>query len=220
MDPSGRLWAGTLNGIIRVSADGLIDTLATAAYNAEKHDVRSLVARRDGSVWVAIGDGQILSFAKDASSASRITTGDRKLLPETNALYETDDGVVFGGCRDGLLWRAVTRNGRATIAPLNHDFTSISFIMSTPDKQLWVTSDSDGVMRLDLAAPDHRAVITRSNGLLTNAVHRVMRDAEGNLWFAQSGGASRLRANYLAFANYPASTPAGRALLLPEASTA
>jgi signal transduction histidine kinase/ligand-binding sensor domain-containing protein len=216
LDPDGRVWVGTLDGIIRIKPNGDIDSLSTQIKGASYHDVRTLLARRDGSAWVAIGGGSILSFAKDATSPVRVTD-DGALRQETNALYETEDGVVFGGCRDGLLWRAEVRDGHWTIVPVNHDFASnIACIMSTPARQLWVTSDGNGVMRLDLAALDHRVIISRANGLLSDAVHRLTRDAEGNLWFAQSGGVSRLRANYQAFSNYTASARTGTALPSPS----
>jgi signal transduction histidine kinase/ligand-binding sensor domain-containing protein len=215
VDPAGRLWVGTNDGIIRIAPDGRVDTLSTMIKGATNHDVRSLVARRDGSVWVAIGGGSILLFPKDATSPVRVTTDP---LAETNALYENEDGVLFGGCRDGLLWRAEARGGGWAVVSVNHDFKSnIACILGTPEKKLWVASEGDGVMRIDPAAPDRRDIFSRANGLLSDTVHRVMRDAEGNLWFAQSGGASRLRANFTAFTNYPASTQA-RAALLPSAS--
>lgn len=215
LDGSGRLWVGTPNrGVIRIAGDGGLDTLSTELRKGEQHDVRSLAARRDGSVWVALGGGQILSFSKDGKAAR--VTRDGEPRPDTNALHETEDGVVFGGCRDGSLWRAVERGGRATIEPLIHTFKSnISCIMSTPEKQLWVTSEGNGAMRLPLNALDKPVVITRANGLIGDAVHRVMRDAEGNLWFAQSGGVSRLRASYMAFANYPSSREGVAGILPP-----
>ncbi|HET6347633.1 MAG TPA: two-component regulator propeller domain-containing protein [Candidatus Krumholzibacteria bacterium] len=217
VDPSGRLWVGTVGGIVRIQPDGGIDSLSTEVKGAANHDVRSLVARRDGSVWVAIGGGLILSFAKDSTTPVRVTTGDNTLT-ETNALYETPDGVLYGGCRDGLLWRAEERGGHPAIVPVNHDLASnIGGIMSTPDDELWVASEGTGVMRVNLAAPDHRVIIARANGLLSDTVHRILRDAEGNLWFAQSGGASRLRANYRAFTNYPTAAQGG---ILPAPITA
>lgn len=216
-DASGRVLVGTLDsGVIRIDPKGSIDTLSTEITRGEKHDVRSLVARRDGSIWVALGGGQLVAFPKDSTSPIRIAKDEGGSQRDTNALHETEDGVVFGGCRDGLVWRAEERGGRWTIVPVNHDFASnIACIMSTPDKKLWVASEGDGVMRLELAALDHHVTMARANGLLSDAVHRVMRDAEGNLWFAQSGGASRLRANYSAFSNYHSSMPEVAGLLPP-----
>jgi len=216
LDTNGRLWIGTLdNGVIRAGSDGL-DTLSTELRKGEQHDVRSLVARRDGSVWVALGGGQIISFSNDGKP-TRITTADAP-LPDTNAMHETAGGVVFGGRRDGSLWRAQARGTGWTLVAVNHELASnISCIMSTPDDRLWVASEGSGVMRVDLDAPARRMLITHANGLLGDVVHRAIRDTEGNLWFAQSGGVSRLRANYAAFVNYPGSTRE-RAALLPPAS--
>lgn len=211
LDGSGRLWVGTPNsGVIRINGDGGLDTLSTELRKGEQHDVRSLAARRDGSVWVALGGGQILSFSNDGKG-TRVTR-DGEPRPDTNAMHESEGGVVFGGCRDGSLWRADEQG----FADVNHIFkANISCIMSTPEKQLWVTSEGNGVMRLPLDALDKPIVITRSNGLIGDAVHNVMRDAEGNLWFAQSGGVSRLRASYMAFANYPATREDAAGLLPP-----
>jgi signal transduction histidine kinase/ligand-binding sensor domain-containing protein len=216
VDASGRLWAGTIDrGIIRVSPGGEVDTLhAGVRGEGASPSVRSLVARRDGSVWASITGGELRVFADDATPPLRVTREDGAPAVNVNALHETADGVLFGGCRDGLVWRAESRGERFTTVPVNHDLTqNIECITSTPDGRLWVASQGDGVIRLDLATPDRRVLITRANGLLSNAVHRVMRDAEGNLWFAQSGGASRLRANYAAFSNYTATARDGRAVL-------
>jgi signal transduction histidine kinase/ligand-binding sensor domain-containing protein len=215
VDQSGRLWVGTLDaGVIRVTPDGAVDTLSTELRKGEQHDIRSLAARRDGSVWVALGGGQILSFPKNGAPARLTKEGEPH--PDTNALHETADGIMFGGCRDGSLWRGEERGGRVIITSVNHTFKSnIECITSTPENEVWVASESDGALRFPFDAVDRPVVITRANGLIADAVHRIMRDAEGNLWFAQSGGVSRLRANYHAFANYHASTPDVPRLLPP-----
>ena len=214
VDQSGRLWVGTVDiGVIRVAADGAIDTLSTELRKGEQHDVHALAVRGDGSVWASLGGGQVLSFPGQGGPVR--VTGAGEPHPDTNSLHETADGIMFGGCRDGSLWRAEERDGHATIVSVNHVFkSSIECIMSTLEKEVWVASEGDGVMRLRLDALDAPVVISRANGLIGDAVHRVIRDSEGNLWFAQSGGVSRLRANYQAFLNYPASTPE-RVTLLP-----
>jgi signal transduction histidine kinase/ligand-binding sensor domain-containing protein len=216
LDASGRLWAGTLDaGIIRFGTNGDVDTLSMSVIATDKHDVRSLLARHDGSMWAALGGGQLVAFAKDSATPVQILKGEGGSQQDINSMHETADGVVFGGCRDGSLWRAEERDGKWVITPLGNELHSnIACITSTPKHELWVGSEGGGVMRLALDALDKRTIISRANGLLSDTVHRIMRDAEGNLWFAQSGGASRLRANYLAFANYTASR-AGSAALLP-----
>jgi len=205
-DPDGRVWVGTPgSGIIRFDPDGGVDTLNTDVRPGEKHEVRSVLCRSDGSTWVALGGGQILAFAAGATAAVRITGDD--VRQDTSAMHETADGVLFGGCRDGTLWRADMRDGRWSLVSVNHELASnIAYITSTPDHRLYVASEGNGAMRMNLPALDQRIFVSRAAGLLSDAVHRVTLDAEGNLWFAQSGGVSRLRANYTAFSNYSTST--------------
>jgi signal transduction histidine kinase/ligand-binding sensor domain-containing protein len=94
--------------------------------------------------------------------------------------------------------------------------SNIAAIRATSGSTLWVASEGAGMMRLDPARPEAAVVITRSNGLLSDNVHHLLEDNEGTLWIAQSGGVSKLRANYGAFLSYTATSRAGEQPVLPS----
>src|SRR5690606_39971760 len=56
-----------------------------------------------------------------------------------------------------------------------------------------VSSVGGGVAEVDPADPDHVTRYSRLNGMIDDQVWSVMEDREGNVWFGQNGGLSRLR---------------------------
>lgn len=214
VDPSGRVWAGTIDtGIVRI-ADVVVDTLRTDVTGDGKNAVvRAIVARRDGSVWASIVGGDLLVFEKDAPSPQVIPAPSPG--QNVNVLYEGKDGVLRGGCFDGLLFHIDESGGQHTVVADSRALApDIMSILMTAEGDLWATSEGGGAMRLSRDQPP--LLVTRTTGLISETVHRVMQDAEGNLWFAQSGGVSRLRTNYRAFANYTATARAGESGFLPS----
>ena len=66
-------------------------------------------------------------------------------------------------------------------------------------RHVWAASLGTGAVRIDRSDPAQRLVVTRANGLLGETLWTILEDREGNLWFGQNGGASRLRKGYGAF---------------------
>ncbi len=225
-DNQGRVWAGTSSaGIIRyrVTGDGdslqaECDTLSTDIHHEGKNaTVRSIVARRDGSVWTAIGAGIILVFAPGVDQPAVISQTSGLPQQSITLLYESPSGALWGGCRSGLVFRLDESGGARQTVVVSEALTSpIGGMLAAPDSSLWIASEGSGVLKLDLADPSHARHITRAHGLLSDNVYFVRRDLEGSLWFAQSGGVSKLRANYDAFVNYTAASSAEVPSALPS----
>ena len=103
LDPSGRLWVGTNNlGILRIAPNGTdIDTLSIDVRGeGTSPGVRSLVARRDGSVWAAVTGAsdprwhEILVFGKDETKPVRVSGQHGVPSENVNAMHETAEGVL------------------------------------------------------------------------------------------------------------------------------
>lgn len=225
-DTRGYVWAGTsATGIVRylVESGGdtiraMCDTLGTDVHGDGKNaSVRSIAARRDGAVWVAIGGGNLLAF-QEGLDLPTITSQESGLPTESvTVLYESPAGVLWGGCRSGMLWRLEDAGETRRVVTVSQRLTAnVGGILATSDTTLWVASEGAGVMMLDPAHPDDALLTTRANGLLSDNVHHVLRDREGSLWFSQSGGASKLRANYEAFRSYTAASRADVPSSLPS----
>jgi signal transduction histidine kinase/ligand-binding sensor domain-containing protein len=217
VDRAGRVWVGTAGGgVVRYRTDEqetiAADTISTDIDGDGKDaQVRSIIARRNGSVWVGVTGGDLLVFDMDSTEPDIISGG----ATTTHVLYESPSGTLWGGSRGGVVWRLEERDGDRSIVRVNDELQSdVRSLHAESGDALWAASGS-GVMRLNPQAPTEWVIYTRENGMLSDNTHQMMQDREGNLWFAQSGGVSKLRYNYRAFENLSAVSHRGEKPILP-----
>ena len=201
----GWVWVGTQEGIVRYRYVGRASArrLERRAEARPTSAVAAMLARRNGSVVVSRADGTI-------SDGTRVIA---RTQPETVALAELRDGTLWGGRVDGAVWRL--ENGQPRV--INHDLTErVVTLLATRDGDVWAASLGRGAVRIEARTPAHRLRVTRANGLLGETLWNVFEDREGNLWFGQNGGVSRLRRGYKAFHAW---TNAGTFAVLPRGDT-
>jgi signal transduction histidine kinase/DNA-binding response OmpR family regulator/ligand-binding sensor domain-containing protein len=188
-DAKGWVWVGTQEGILRYRiADGHLTTQRIDPRAAE-----CLRALRNGTMAIGFTRGGIAIFSAEGKLQSQIAT----LSPPTT-LGEMRDATLWGGSGDGSVWRV--NNG--AIEVIDRELTErIVSIVESRDA-IWVASLGNGALRLGRADPSQRLRITRANGLLGDTLWNILIDREENIWFAQNGGASRLRPDYAAFQAY------------------
>ncbi len=215
------IWVGTESlGLVRYqyTEEGSLqaDTLSTTMDNTESEiAVRSLVIRNNGSVWVALLDGDILKYEDDEITQIYRTGSQRN----TNTLYESPDGTLWGGEQNGSIWRLNETGDRIEFIYLNTSSSSnIPDITTASDGSLWISSEGSGIQVIDPVRGEQIDSYTRANGLLGEIVFNVFEDRENNIWIAQSGGVSKLRYNYKAFRNLTATSLAGERPVLPSPS--
>jgi signal transduction histidine kinase/CheY-like chemotaxis protein/ligand-binding sensor domain-containing protein len=196
VDGEGGVWVGTQDGILRYGINGKTSRIDAPA------GVVCLTRRRDGWMLAGLNNGNLVAIDRDG--ASRLVA---QFASPVAAIAQTSDGVVWIGCADGSLWR-LDRNQPALI---NHDLRERIVALLEDNNRLWVASLGAGAMWLDRGAPQTHRVIRRAQGLLGDTLWSLLRDREGNIWFAQNGGASRLRSDWAAFEAY-------KAPLLPDTS--
>ena len=222
IDVRGWLWIGTrTNGILRYNFMGLdslvADTISTNLYNDGKNrDVRAMVARGDGSVWVTLGGGDIMVFHDNSHTFDLLSEKQHFPRNSTEVLYESRSGTLYGGTSNGLLWKLFENSGQISIETLSTDLkTSIFSIAEETDSVLWISSQSTGALRIDMRSHE-RTLITKKNGLITDNIYSILIDYEGNVWFSENGGISKLRANYAAFSHLTAISHTGEKPILPD----
>ena len=221
-DSSGLVWVGTDGlGIVRYWTAGdevFADTLrAVTVPHGASEPVRSVVARRDGSVWVGLSGGTLLRY--EGGTEPEVVRGRGSPRQSVFVLYESPKGVLWGSERGGRLWRLEERGGERTFVTVSEALSStVHSIRAVSGNQLFVASEGAGLLVVDLQDPARQRLFTRQNGLLSDVIHAVAEDAEGNVWIAQSGGLSKLRFNYAAFTNYSARSLVGERPLLPAAA--
>ena len=155
-----------------------------------------MLVRRDGTLLVSRFNGEIVAVeTKGQRVVARVES------PAT-ALSEASDGSLWGGSVNGAVW--MLENGSARV--VSHELAErVVALWPTRDgRHVWAASLGTGAVRLnrqgiDRKDPAQRLVVTRANGLLGETLWTILEDREGNLWFGQNGGASRLRKGYGAF---------------------
>src|SRR5687768_4134015 len=185
----GWVWVATQSAIVRYRAAGRIESgpIANAGAGA-------LFVRRDGTVLAAQGTA-INEFSGNGFREIAHTAS------PTVAFAEGNDGRLWGGSLDGSVWRLEG----SSAAIVNRDLSErIVAILPTRSGELWAASLGTGALRLDPRNPAERLVVNRTSGLLGDTLWTLLEDREGNIWFGQNSGASRLRKGYRAFLAYTA----------------
>jgi signal transduction histidine kinase/DNA-binding response OmpR family regulator/ligand-binding sensor domain-containing protein len=216
-DRAGNVWAGTQAGVLRFRfRNGKLERANVDATASEQPSgTACLLARRSGEVDVAVNSGPILRLDAEGH---RIGTYDAAhgLPPVTvAALMEGRDGRLWGGTTTGGVWLF----DGATFAMVSDELTErIVSILETSRGELWVASLGAGALRINLHNLAEHYRVRRANGLLGDTLWGMLEDREGNIWFAQNGGASRLRQDYRAFIAYTGHSHAGEQPALPDPS--
>jgi signal transduction histidine kinase/DNA-binding response OmpR family regulator/ligand-binding sensor domain-containing protein len=187
----GGVWAATNDAIVHGNT-----TIPLAG-------VQAMLARRDGSVAASLSDGSLVAFRGGAQTTIA------RLASPASALGEAADGTLWGGSLNGEVWRL----DGGTVNSINHDLRErIVAVLPARSGEVWAASLGTGAVRIDASGS---TVITRGNGLLGETLWTILEDREGNLWFGQNGGASRLRKGYRAFVAYTERSKPS----LPDSST-
>jgi diguanylate cyclase (GGDEF)-like protein len=178
-DSSGVLWVGTDRGLARASGDGFVAAGLAGLY------VQSLIAAKDGTVWVGLRDGTVWPVRHEQ-------LGEPLLLPGSggvDALWADDDGTLWAGRRNTLV-RVSPGSVRTYTGKEGLPGRSVFDIHRDRDGSLWVGTENGGLARL---RGDRFEVLTTRDGLSNNMVQRILEDREGNLWVGtQDGGLNRL----------------------------
>jgi signal transduction histidine kinase/DNA-binding response OmpR family regulator/ligand-binding sensor domain-containing protein len=210
--PDGWVWAGVLNALVRYRMRGGVLESGPVDNPALPSGVSAMLVRRDGTLLVALNRGGVLQFSGDGRLRGPLTG-----IPSTpvGAMVEASDGALWGGGTDGLVWRI--QNVVATT--ISHELSErIVAIRETTAGDVWIASLGSGALRINNFDFTDRLRVNRSTGLLGDTLWSLMEDREGNIWFAQNGGASRLRRDYKAFIAYTGHSHTGEAPLLPDPS--
>lgn len=231
-DAGGDIWVGTTGlGAIRyrlLPAPGnpagrpdeqatIADTFSTAPQrDGQNRIVYALLGRKDGTVWCAAGKS-LLVFDPARERFEVFADGQDSALAVTHTLYENASGVLWGGCADGAIWRLEERRRPARLEIVNRQLRDVVYAMlEDSEGTFWITSYGSGMLRLFPGEPGRPGeILATGNGLLSDALHDVCQDREGNLWFAQGGGVSKLRYNHRAFLHLSGQSPGNAGPLLP-----
>ncbi|MGA2535707.1 MAG: two-component regulator propeller domain-containing protein [Terracidiphilus sp.] len=198
--PNGDLWVGTPDGLNRIrgssvyaftSADGLPDDF-----------IRSLLLDRDGSLWIGTRRGlthwiEPGASAKLGKSASGIrATGKMETFTHANGLGSDLVGAMtrdakgdlwvatFAGLsrlRDGKIENFTTANGLSS--------NVITALLARKNGTLLIGTQDQGWNLWD--GKQFTAAGQGSSGLRQSAIHAILDDGNGHVWFATASGLAR-----------------------------
>jgi signal transduction histidine kinase/ligand-binding sensor domain-containing protein len=208
----GWIWAGVQDRLVRYRFRG--DTLERGTIDSVPmtEGIACMLIRRDGTVLVGLNNGSVLPFDREGKFR-----GPLQGLPPcvTGSLTEARDGALWGGCTNGVVWRG--QGERYDI--VNHDLSErIVSILETSRGEVWIASLGSGAVRIDGRNVADRFVVNRTSDLLGDTLWSLYEDREGNIWFAQNGGISRLRKDYRAFEALTGHSHSGEQPALPDPS--
>jgi signal transduction histidine kinase/DNA-binding response OmpR family regulator/ligand-binding sensor domain-containing protein len=209
VDRRGSVWVGTQDGLVRYRIDRGKLNVSMIDLSAFDHGVNCLAPRADGTMLAGLNAGAVVSI-DDAGRAQQVA----RLASPPAALVETSDGAVWGGSSDGDVWKI--ENG--AVREVAHDLHERICSLLEDGNRIWVASLGAGTMWLDKTDPSIRRGVHRAQGLLGETLWSMLRDREGNIWFAENGGASRLRSDWAAFEAYTGRSRGGAAPQLPDVS--
>jgi diguanylate cyclase (GGDEF)-like protein len=114
-----------------------------------------------------------------------------------SSLQVTDDGVIWGGGRDGLSrfdgkqWRLITpRDGLL--------YEDVNTIGAASSAEIWISHDEpEGVTRVRLNKNGHPELrhYNMANGLAGNSIYLIARDHNGNVWLGGDQGVTIIHAD-------------------------
>ncbi|MCC6444331.1 MAG: hypothetical protein IT210_12880 [Armatimonadetes bacterium] len=204
----GKLWLGAQTGGI-FSYDPATRRWERLPFS-DAREMRSAFVRtalrcKDGSWWfAAVLPGPVGALLRyDPASGKWNTHTRQSIRPErtqgipfdpdwtpTGPLYESPDGTLWAGARDGLLrydghiWRFVA----VSAGPDGKRAGEIRAIAADSEGRLWVGTE-EGIVILRGEESQH---LTEEDGLPGQDI-RAIRVAEGSVWIAGEGGVSRFR---------------------------
>lgn len=217
-DRRGWIWAGFLDGtIVRYRIDGpdavAVDTIPLPpSPNGTKEHLTAIIGRRDGSVWIGLPNGRMMVVEGERTTA---TVVDAMPCADLTTMYESGSGVLWGGCRNGVLWTLSEQGEGRRFVPLGVTYPGmVTALLQDPAGGMWV-GGLGGALMVVPAGGAPPIVYTRRQGLLDENIWDLMRDREGSYWIAQNNGLSKLRADHEAFTHYSGNARAGNTPILP-----
>lgn len=215
-DPSGVFWIGTDGGGLNRFNPDTGEAVAylndpSAPGSLCHNQIRALAVDRFGKVWVGTFGGGLdcLDPATGVFTHYRYDARDPGTLGNdvVRAVHEDRRGRLWVATHGGglnLLDRATGRFRRYLANPGGRNTLSSNFIFAIHEDDegfLWLGTWGAGLNRFD-PRDGSAEVFTTDDGLPSNSIYGILRDASGNLWMSTNNGISRFDPLRRVFRNY------------------
>ena len=182
-DNAGRVWLSQGDEDLWVREDGKFHAVTPAI-----HGVKSLLAARDGRLWVGTKSGLITladGKMKWFQTADGIPRG-----ASFRALAEDAHGTVWAGAEDGTVY-CITGTTNVTWLHANDALGSqpIWSLLAAADGSMWAGTFRGGLVRWH---DEKFTRLTTAEGLPDDVICQIMQDRAGDLWVGSHKGIFRV----------------------------
>ncbi len=184
VDSKGRIWFGTLNGIIIF--DGKEKRTITTNEGLSNNTVWDIIEDKYNNYWIATQGGGIIKYNEKEFINYTIEDGLSSNIILT-LLEDTHGNIWIGTYENGLC----KFNGKSFNAFTYKNLSSKTVIKLYEDnkKRIWILTRPDGVYQI---YKNRFRDYTTENNLLNDIVWSINEDTEGNIWFGTFGGISKI----------------------------
>lgn len=193
-DDAGHIIAGTSQGeIIEIGANHSVTLIGTNGYGVYKTGINVLLVDGD-ELWYG-GAGSYLG-------CKNLKSGSVKTFSVTNVLciIKSKDGRIITGGHNGI--HVIShKNEIKNYDASKYNIGSIFCLVEDDDQCLWLASEGQGLIKLDMANETVRKY-TSPDGLLSDLVYGILPDTYGNLWLSTTKGISCFNIRQEIFRNY------------------
>ena len=209
-DTEGRLWYSTASGIGLLSDGHYYEPSADVCPLSDQEIARCIIARRDGTLWVAAQRGLFkidpseVGLPVAGSGESWLCLPERERIafsfadgePLIQEMYEDSDSTLWlGTAEHGLLRESVDKDHWIQIGEQSGlSSMSVTDICHDQKGRLWVGSSRG----LNLLTNGRVYSITTAQGLHDDVINSVDSDGVGGLWLGCNKGIVRLLCDELA----------------------
>lgn len=181
----GKILAATYgNGVCEIGMDGQVRKIYSTENGVLKDDhAYRLLYDREGNLWIGTLYGQLV-----VKTAQGMRYFD---LNNVLAMKQLSDRAVAVGTISGLYKVRLGDTGprKVNYLPKGADDASrfVLDVCELPDRKLWIATDGGGVYVYDRTTGMSRQ-ITEADGLPSNSVSSIIRDASGRIWIGTEKG--------------------------------
>jgi len=179
-DAQGTVWAGTDNGLLRLSGERFVRVDATAAIPVLA--VHSIYPDREGGLWV--GGSRLLRLS--GSQVREFTLQGEASQNRVKSILESADGTIWVGTVSGLNRRAPRQDSFQRVAGIAG---TVRVLRQSSDGLLWIGTIGQGAFTY---RDGQLARITAPSMLPSNTVLNFFEDNERNFWIGTQAGMLRL----------------------------
>ena len=190
-DAKGTIWAGTDNGLLRLSGDRFVRVDGVGSIPSLA--VHALYQDRQGRLWA--GGSKLLSISGD--SATEYSLRGEESQNRVKSILQTKDGTIWVGTVSGLN-RMLP--GHTTFDRVDGIAGTVRVLRQTPDGVLWIGTIGQGAFEFTEGKLSH---ITAPSLLPSNTVLNFFEDAEDNFWIGTQTGMLRLSRSQVSIVPLP-----------------